>query len=108
MLPREAGKGAAVLHVAAQLQIARSHILAAGDSGNDIDMLHAASHPIVVANRSQELAEWIADNRVHLSPAMNANGVVEGTEAFFACKSRPRLPSLERDTVGLSLARLAA
>ena len=108
VLPREAGKGAAVLHVAAQLQIARSHILAAGDSGNDIDMLHAASHPIVVANRSHELAEWVADNRVHLSPAMNANGVVEGTEAYFACKAQPRLPSLERDTVGLSLARLAA
>ncbi|WP_379921792.1 HAD-IIB family hydrolase [Erythrobacter sp. R86502] len=84
VLPRQAGKGAAILYVAAKLGIARHRIIAAGDSGNDIDMLQAASHPILVANRSPEMAGWLSTHSVHAAKGSHANGVVEGTRAYLA------------------------
>ena len=82
VLPHQAGKGAAVLHVASRLDISRQRIIAAGDSGNDIDMLRAAAHPIIVANHSSELADWSSEYRGHYAKHAHAQGVVEGTEAF--------------------------
>ena len=93
VLPPEAGKGAAVLHVASRLDIPRQRIIAAGDSGNDIDMLGVAAHPVVVANHSSELADWSLTRRGHYAKRRHAHGVVEGSEAYFARFGGPGLPA---------------
>lgn len=85
VVPHQAGKGAAVLHVASRLNISRQRIIAAGDSGNDIDMLRAAAHPVIVANHSSELADWYQERRAYCAKHAHAQGVVEGTEAFLLC-----------------------
>ena len=93
VLPRQAGKGAAVLHVASRLDIPRHRIIAAGDSGNDIDMLRAAAHPIIVANHSSELAYWSSEHRGHCAKRAHADGVVEGAEAYFRRLEEDRVRS---------------
>lgn len=95
VLPPEAGKGAAVLHVASRLDIPRHRIIAAGDSGNDIDMLGVAAHPVIVANHSSELADWCSTGRGHYAKRRHAHGVVEGAEAYFARFGGPGVPTFE-------------
>ena len=84
VLPVEAGKAAGVLHVASRLGIPARRIIAAGDSGNDIDMLEIAAHPVVVANHTRELVSKVAGGRVIRASRAYANGVVEGLETVFA------------------------
>ncbi|WP_379923620.1 HAD-IIB family hydrolase [Erythrobacter sp. R86502] len=93
VLPSQAGKGAAVLHVASRLGIPRPRIIAAGDSGNDIDMLRVAAHPVIVANHSSELAHWSSEHRGHCAKRAHAHGVVEGTEAYLLRLGGPVAPA---------------
>ncbi|MEM7566525.1 MAG: HAD-IIB family hydrolase, partial [Pseudomonadota bacterium] len=55
ILPARAGKGAALAWCAEAYGIAPEACVAAGDSGNDIDMLSEAAAAVMVANRSSEL-----------------------------------------------------
>ena len=51
ILPHAAGKGAAARHVAARMGLPETHMIVAGDSGNDEDTIHACRNPILVASR---------------------------------------------------------
>lgn len=82
ILPERAGKGAAMAWVADRLGIAAEHVYAAGDSGNDLDMLDAARNGIVVANHSAELKPLIGRPTIYLARSPHAAGVVEGMRAF--------------------------
>lgn len=82
ILPERAGKGAAMAWVADRLGIAADHVYAAGDSGNDLDMLDAVRNGIVVANHSAELKPLIGRPTIYLSRRPHAGGVVEGMRAF--------------------------
>lgn len=82
ILPERAGKGAAMAWVADRLGIAADHVYAAGDSGNDLDMLDAVRNGIVVANYSAELKPLIGRPTIYLSRRPHAGGVVEGMRAF--------------------------
>ncbi|MEG3088788.1 HAD-IIB family hydrolase [Sphingomonas sp. PB4P5] len=82
ILPQRAGKGAAMTWVAERLGIAPNDVYAAGDSGNDLDMLSAVRNGIVVANHSAELTQLLGRPSIYLSRQPHAAGVVEGMRAF--------------------------
>ena len=82
ILPERAGKGAAMAWVGRALGIAPDHVYAAGDSGNDLDMLAACRNGIMVANYSAELAPLIGRSTIYLARRPHAAGVVEGMQAF--------------------------
>ncbi|WP_236549737.1 HAD-IIB family hydrolase [Profundibacterium mesophilum] len=78
VMPRAAGKANAVAHVAARLGLDLSHCIAAGDSGNDRDMLMACGHAIVPANALPELDDLPSGPRLLRTAERHADGVLEG------------------------------
>lgn len=77
VLPARAGKGAAMLWVAQRLGLPLSRVHAAGDSGNDLDMLQACPNAIVVANHEPALAALRATGRAYFARRPHAAGVLE-------------------------------
>lgn len=82
IVPARAGKGAAMQWAARALGVAPDQVYAAGDSGNDLDMLAQCQNGILVANYSTELAELIGRPTIYLARRAHAAGVVEGMRAF--------------------------
>lgn len=77
ILPANAGKAAAAAHVARTLAVPHDACLAAGDSGNDVDLLAWASRAILPANASDELSA-IAGDGVYRSTLQFAAGIRDG------------------------------
>ena len=77
VLPARAGKAAAMAWVARRLGVAPRSIVAAGDSGNDLDMLSAAGLGVIVGD-SAELAPLHARPNAYRAGAAHADGVLEG------------------------------
>ncbi len=82
ILPERAGKGAAMMWVARVMGIGLDHVFAAGDSGNDLDMLTACRNGILVANYSAELMPLVGRPTIYLAHRPHAGGIVEGMHAF--------------------------
>lgn len=82
IVPARAGKGAAMQWAARALGVAPDQVYAAGDSGNDLDMLAQCHNGILVANHSRELAELIGRPTIYLAHRAHAAGIVEGMRAF--------------------------
>jgi sucrose-phosphate synthase len=82
ILPRGASKGQAVRYLAFKWGIALDHVLTAGDSGNDRDMLLGDMLGIVVANHSPELAPLRGRARVYFAASPFAGGVLEGIRHY--------------------------
>lgn len=82
ILPERAGKGAAMVWVAQTLGIPLDRVFAAGDSGNDLDMLETCRNGILVANHSMELASLLGRPTIYLARRAHAGGIVEGMRAF--------------------------
>ena len=80
ILPRRAGKGAAMTWVANALGVPLTSVWAAGDSGNDLDMLEACPNPILVANHDAQLASLAARPHVFVSRQRHAGGIVEALQ----------------------------
>lgn len=72
------GKAEAVAAYAGRYGWSLAHCVAAGDSGNDGDMLAACGHAILVGNASDELAHLPSRPGLHRSTARHAGGVLEG------------------------------
>lgn len=87
VLPPRAGKAAAMLHVAQDLGIAREHVFAAGDSGNDSDMLTACENAILVSNHASEVANLAQRSNVYVSRRGHASGALEGIIAHRRARS---------------------
>ncbi len=88
ILPASAGKAAAMQHVAAVLGIDPKRIFAAGDSGNDEDMLMACENAIIVRNHSDEITSLTKRSNVYLSRRPHASGAIEGIEEHRMRQSR--------------------
>ena len=73
-----AGKAGAIAAYAARHGWSLAQCVAAGDSGNDADMLAACGHAIVVANAGEELAALPARPGLRRVAGRHASGVVEG------------------------------
>ena len=78
ILPAGVGKAQAARYVATRLGIPESRIVAAGDSGNDFDMLARSSRSVVVGNYHEDLAPLISASNVYRASAHHAAGVLEG------------------------------
>ena len=82
ILPERGGKAAAMHWVANRLSLPLSAVFAAGDSGNDRDMLEACPRAILVANHCPSLADLAARENVYRSAAPHAGGILEALAAF--------------------------
>ncbi|MBB4657846.1 HAD-IIB family hydrolase [Parvularcula dongshanensis] len=82
VLPHRASKGHALDYLRAKLDVAPGHVLAAGDSGNDTEMLTMAGHPILVSNYTRELDALARVGRAYVSSYPHAAGVLDGVTAF--------------------------
>lgn len=72
------GKAAAIAAYAGRMGLPLSACLAAGDSGNDADMLAACGHAIVVANADTDLDHLEPRPGLYRTAAPHAAGVLEG------------------------------
>lgn len=77
VLPERAGKSAAMQWVARVMGLPLSAVIAAGDSGNDLDMLTACPNAILVANHSDELRDLRHKRGVHVARRSHAGAIVE-------------------------------
>jgi sucrose-phosphate synthase len=82
LLPIRASKGQAVRYVGARWGIAAEHMVVAGDSGNDIEMLRGDILGVVVGNFSRELAPLRTEPRIYFAEAHYAAGVLEGLRYY--------------------------
>ena len=87
ILPGGVSKGAAVLHVADRLSLPQARLVVAGDSGNDLAMLRACPHPIVVGNWSDGLGEDPSLDHAYVARGCNAAGVLEGVRYYLSSGS---------------------
>ena len=90
IVPVRASKGLALRWYAEQWDIPLDHILAAGGSGADEDMIRGNTLAVLVANRHQEeLSELIELDRVYYAQQPYAGGILEAVEHydfFRSCK----------------------
>jgi sucrose-phosphate synthase len=80
--PQHGGKGGAVAHLIARWQLVAARIVAAGDSGNDTNMLDQEWPAIIVRNGWTQLAALRTRPNVYFASAKHAAGVLEGLRAL--------------------------
>lgn len=77
VLPSGIGKGAACRYLVHSWSIPLGRVIAAGDSGNDLDLLGSGVRAIVVANADPDL-DGLRGPRIYRAAATHAAGVLEG------------------------------
>jgi sucrose-phosphate synthase len=82
ILPHRASKGKAIRYLSYKWDIPLSHILVAGDSGNDAEMLRGDLAGVVVGNYSSELERFRGNRKVFFAEAECAGGILEGIEHY--------------------------
>ena len=90
VLPSRASKGQALRYIAHRFDIALEHILVAGGSGADEDMMRGNTLAVVVGNRHQEeLSLLPEEDRIYFAQGNYAAGIQEAIEHydfFGACR----------------------
>jgi hydroxymethylpyrimidine pyrophosphatase-like HAD family hydrolase len=81
ILPAHCSKGAAILALAATRHIDASQIMAIGDNWNDVSMLEAAAHPILMANAPDDLKALAHTRNWPIGPSNRDDGVAEAIES---------------------------
>ncbi|MEJ2059701.1 MAG: HAD-IIB family hydrolase [Gammaproteobacteria bacterium] len=82
LLPERATKGHAVRYFASKWGIPIEHVMVAGDSGNDEDMLRGSTLGVVVGNHSGELDHLRRYKRVFFAGRSYAGGIVEAFKHY--------------------------
>jgi sucrose-phosphate synthase len=83
ILPIRASKGLALRYVADRWEIPLEHILVAGGSGADEDMMRGNTLAVVVANRHEEELSHLEDaERIYYARQAHALGILEAIEHF--------------------------
>ena len=83
ILPIRASKGLALRYMAATWDIPLDHILAAGGSGADEDMMRGNTLAVVVGNRHHEELSQLEDvERIYFAKAAGAGGILEALEYY--------------------------
>lgn len=77
ILPLRASKGDAVSYCANKWNFALDHLLVAGDSGNDEQMLTIGANAVVVGNYSSELEKLRGQDLVYFADGVYAQGILE-------------------------------
>ncbi len=78
ILPQRASKGRAVNYLQYKYEFLPRHVMVAGDSGNDADMLEGKTRGLIVGNHSEDLAYLKDAARVYFSTGKYAAGIIEG------------------------------
>ncbi len=78
LMPIRASCGLAIRYLAFKWGIPFEHLLVAGDSGNDEDMLRGETLGVVVGNHSPELKKLRGRPRIYFAEGCHANGILEG------------------------------
>ncbi|PZX16225.1 sucrose-phosphate synthase [Palleronia aestuarii] len=97
VLPRGAGKAAAIAFEAERAGLTLSACIAAGDSGNDLDMLSRCGNAIVPANGLPEIAHLEAAGRLVRTRRAHADGVLEGLVRMGLVRHRERPARMLKD-----------
>lgn len=82
ILPVRASKGKAIRYLADKWELPLDHILVAGDSGNDKEMLRGDTLAVVVGNHSAELEPLRGEPRIYFAEAGYAGGILEGIHHY--------------------------
>jgi hypothetical protein len=81
ILPAGCSKASALLHLATLRHIAPSEILAIGDNWNDLPMLRAAGHAVVMANAPADLRTLATQQGWSLTASNDEDGVAQAIDA---------------------------
>lgn len=82
IIPSRAGSGISIRHMAYKWGFPLEHILIAGDSGNDEEMLAGNTLGVVVGNYSRELEKLRKYPRVYFAEQEHAAGIIEGIHYY--------------------------
>ena len=83
IIPSRASKGQALRYVAQRLDIPLEHILVAGGSGADEDMMRGNTLAVVVANRHhEELSKLTDQERIYFASQPYAMGILEAIDHY--------------------------
>lgn len=83
IIPSRASKGQALRYVAQRLDIPLEHILVAGGSGTDEDMIRGNTLGVVVKNRhDEELSSLLEQDNIYFSEQPHAQGIIEATKYY--------------------------
>ena len=80
VLPPDAGKGRATLHLARLLGVPLERMIVAGDSANDVQMFQVAQKGIVVGNARPALRALTDPAKVYFAKGHYANALLEGLD----------------------------
>jgi sucrose-phosphate synthase len=81
-IPKRASKGNAIKFLCRKWSIPLSNVIAAGDSGNDIDMFRGSIKGIIVGNRSLELANYETTKSIYVAKDSASSGILEGLKHY--------------------------
>jgi sucrose-phosphate synthase len=83
IIPVRASKGLALRYFAQRWEIPLEHILVAGGSGADEDMIRGNTLAVVVANRHhEELSGLVEQDRVYFARQPYAAGIIEAVDHY--------------------------
>jgi len=82
ILPYRASKGKAVNYLQYKYEFLPRHVMVAGDSGNDADMLSGRTRGLIVGNHSSELEYLKGSPRTYFARGEYAAGIIEGLHHF--------------------------
>jgi HAD superfamily hydrolase (TIGR01484 family) len=82
ILPARCSKGAAILRLARTHGIDPAEIMAIGDNWNDLSMLEAAGHPVLMQNAPEDLHAIAAARNWQIAPPNNQEGVARILESL--------------------------
>ncbi len=77
LIPKQAGKGAAIQYLRARLEVLPERVVTAGDSMNDLDMFEYPNKVVVVGNAEEEIKS-MRGKHIYQAQAGYAAGVLEG------------------------------
>jgi len=81
-IPKRASKGNAIKFLCRKWSIPLGNVIAAGDSGNDVDMFRGPVKGIIVGNRSAELADYETTKSIYVATTAASEGILEGLKHY--------------------------
>ena len=83
IIPSRASKGQALRYVSQRLDIPLEHILVAGGSGADEDMMRGNTLAVVVGNRhNEELSQLVDQESIYFAEQDHAQGILEAIDYY--------------------------
>jgi sucrose-phosphate synthase len=82
ILPFRASKGKAIDYLRYKFDFPPRHVMVAGDSGNDEDMIAGRARGLVVGNHSEDLEALRGKRNIYFSPKTYASGVIDGLKHY--------------------------